>query len=228
MNGHALDTHMATGHTLALDAAVSIGTVAVLRDGRVAASREVAMRGGVDERYMPAVLDALREAGLRAAELDRVICGAGPGSFTSLRVAGAIAKGIATGAECPLFGVPSLALVVATSTGTVAPGSRWLAALDAMRGEKYLALVVVGEGGRLASVEPLGLASADEARARGAALEATLIGPDESIVCAPHATGVARCLALVTAAGPVDVASWEPVYGRLAEAQARREREGAM
>jgi len=219
---------MTTGHTLALDAAVSIGTVAVLRDGLVVASREVAMRGGVEERYMPAVLEALREAGLGASAVDRVICGAGPGSFTSLRVAGAIAKGIAMGAECPLFGVPSLALVVATSTETMAPGSRWLAALDAMRGEKYLALVVIGEGGRLASVEPLGLASAEEARERGAALEATLIGPDESVVSVPHATGVARCLGLVTAAGPVDVASWEPVYGRLAEAQARREREGAM
>jgi len=110
----------------------------------------------------------------------------------------------------------------------MAPGSRWLAALDAMRGEKYLALVVIGEGGRLASVAPLGLASAEGARERGAALEATLIGPDESVVSVPHATGVARCLGLVTAAGPVDVASWEPVYGRLAEAQARREREGAM
>lgn len=209
--------------TLALDAAASIGTIAVLRDATVVAERDVRMRSADEERFMPAVLAALADARVAPAGLDRIVCGAGPGSFTSLRVAGAVAKGLAMGADLPLLAVPSLALIVAASDATMASGSRWLATLDAMRGERYLALVVIGEknGGALASIEPLGLAPASDVAARAVALGARAIGPDEDTNAWPHARGVARCLGLVEATGPVDIAAWEPVYGRLAEAQAR-------
>jgi len=207
--------------TLALDAAASLGTIAVLRDATVVAEREVRMRSADEERFMPAVLAVLDEARVAPAGLDRIVCGAGPGSFTSLRVAGAVAKGLAMGADRPLFAVPSLALIAAASDATMEPGSRWLATLDAMRGERYLALVSVGDAGRLSAIEPLGLAPAGDVAARAAALGARPIGPDEAMSAWPHARGVARCLELVEAAGPVDIASWEPVYGRLAEAQAK-------
>jgi tRNA threonylcarbamoyladenosine biosynthesis protein TsaB len=52
---------------------------------------------------------------------------------------------------------------------------------------------------------------------------ATLIGPDEALVARPEARNVRDCLALIEATGPVDLASWEPVYGRLAEAQVKWE-----
>src|SRR5690606_19867103 len=100
------------GVTLALDAAAPIGTVAVLRDGELVARRTIVMRSADEERYLPAALDALEECGASATALDHVVCGAGPGSFTSLRVAGAIAKGLALGTGCPLWEVPSLALIV--------------------------------------------------------------------------------------------------------------------
>jgi tRNA threonylcarbamoyladenosine biosynthesis protein TsaB len=213
------------GITLALDAAVSLGTVAVLRDGAIAAAREVTMRGGEDERFFPAVLGALADAGVKPAEVTGVACGEGPGSFTSLRVAGAIAKGVAQGTASPLFAVPSLALIVAASDATLAPGGRWLATLDAMRGDRYLALVTVGRDGMLTAVESLGLAPAGEVGARARALGAMTIGPGEATDATPHARGVVRCLALLEARGAVDLASWEPLYGRLAEAQAKLERE---
>ena len=69
---------------------------------------------------MPAVADALREATVDPRQLDRIVCGAGPGSFTSLRIAGAIAKGLALSAGAPLHPVSSLLLVVAgTSPGVI-------------------------------------------------------------------------------------------------------------
>lgn len=210
--------------TLALDAAASIGTIAVLRDGVLTAERTVEMRSAADERYMPAVLAALAEAGAHPAAIDDIVCGAGPGSFTSLRVAGAIAKGLAMGVACPLFAVPSLALIVAASPETHAPGSRWLATLDAMRGDRYLALIMIGADGMVRSAESLGLSPAAEIAARAAALDARVIGPGEETDAAPHARGVVRCRGIIEAAGPVDLASWEPVYGRLAEAQVRRMR----
>ena len=121
--------------TLAIDAATYHGSVAVLRGAVVAAEREVAMRGEREERLMPAVAEALTAAGAGVGEVGRVVCGGGPGSFTSLRIAAAIAKGIAAARGVPLYEVPSLALIVA---GHPLPMGRYLAVLDAMREEAYV------------------------------------------------------------------------------------------
>ncbi len=210
------------GLTLALDAAASVGTIAVLRDGAVVAERRVEMRSAEEERFFPAVLGTLAEAGGDVGALARVVCGAGPGSFTALRVVGAIAKGLCEGGGLPLLAVPSLALIVAADARTRG-GGRWLATLDAMRGDRYLALVAVAGDGTVRAVESLGLAPSAGIAARAAALGAEPIGPDEALRAEPHARGVARCAALIDAAGPVDLAAWEPVYGRLAEAQVKWE-----
>ena len=61
---------------------------------------------------MPAVAAVLDEAGIACRGLARVVCGAGPGSFTSLRIAAAIAEGTRVGGgrrPRPLACVPSLA-----------------------------------------------------------------------------------------------------------------------
>ncbi|MBX3173053.1 MAG: tRNA (adenosine(37)-N6)-threonylcarbamoyltransferase complex dimerization subunit type 1 TsaB [Gemmatimonadaceae bacterium] len=210
------------GLSLALDAAVGEGTIAVIRDGALLAERRVTMRSEREERFLPAVIAALADAGVEPAALTRIVCGAGPGSFTSLRVVGAAAKGFAQGLDRPLFAVPSLALIVAADPRT-AQGGRWLATLDAMRGDRYLALVTVAGDGQLERVESLGLAPAGEVAARAEALVASPIGPDAELQAAPHARGLLRAGALTLAAGPVDLAAWEPVYGRLAEAQVKWE-----
>lgn len=210
------------GVTLALDAAAGPGTIAVLRDGAVVAERAVEMRSAAEERFFPAVLETLESVGVRTRDLDRVVAGAGPGSFTALRVVGAIAKGLCEGLGRPLFGVPSLALIPSGRAGTSA-GGRFVATLDALRGERYAALVVLDAGGQVTAVEPLGLVAVPALGARAAALDATLIGPEEALADGPHARGVARCAALIAAAGPADLATWEPVYGRLAEAQVKWE-----
>ena len=189
--------------TLALDAATYEGGVAVIRDGRVLAERTVAMRGETEERLMPAVLAALAEAGCTVREVGCVVCGEGPGSFTSLRIAGAIAKGVAFGNAVPLYAVSSLALVVAGAPD-LAPGA-YLAVLDAMRGERYVAPFVK---------------AAAEVAARAGALA---VGPLEATARAPHARGVAPLLPAILSTGAVSLDAWEPTYGRLAEAQVKWE-----
>src|SRR6185503_2736954 len=100
----------------------------------------VAMRGRDSELLMPAVSEALEQAGCGVAGVRRIVCGAGPGSFTSLRIAASIAKGIAVGRAVPLYAVPSLALIVAGNVSDGPRGARrYLAALDALRGESYVA-----------------------------------------------------------------------------------------
>jgi tRNA threonylcarbamoyladenosine biosynthesis protein TsaB len=208
----------AAGLTLALDASTYVGTVAVLRDGVLVAAREAQMRGEHEERLMPAVLAALADARAVPRDVARVVCGAGPGSFTSLRIAAGIAKGIAHGAGAPLYALSSLALVAAGAEPPLAAGA-YLVALDALRGERYVQRVLVHADGRVSAEG----AAAIAAPALLAQAGLPVIGPLEAEPLAPHARGVARLLGDVLAAGPVDLESWEPSYGRLAEAQVRWE-----
>ncbi len=214
-----------TGITLVLDASTSIGSVAVLRDREVVAEGEAVMRGEREERLMPAVASTLGEAGCSVRDVARVICGAGPGSFTSLRVAGAIAKGIVMGNGVRadgLYAVSSLALIVA-GRGPAARAGRWLALLDAMRDERYAALFEVGVGGEVREVERLGLIAATDVARTCDRLGARAIGPCEMVEAAPRARGAALLLDSIIAAGAVALDTWEPEYGRLAEAQVRWE-----
>ncbi|HVZ48838.1 MAG TPA: tRNA (adenosine(37)-N6)-threonylcarbamoyltransferase complex dimerization subunit type 1 TsaB [Gemmatimonadaceae bacterium] len=209
------------GITLALDAATYDGSVAVLRDGVTLAEAVVAMRGETEERLMPAVLEAIGRAGVAIGDVARVVCGAGPGSFTSLRIAGAIAKGIAFGNDIPMFAASSLALVVAGAEG-LAHGD-YLAVLDAMRGERYVAPFRRRSDGRVVPAGDAARVPAAEVAGVAARFGALAIGPLEARVAAPHPRGVARLLDAIVAAGPVDLDAWEPAYGRLAEAQVKWE-----
>lgn len=209
------------GVTLAMDAAAGSGTLALVRDGVIVAERTVVMKSEHDERFLPAVIALLEEANVALHDCARIVCGSGPGSFTSLRVVGAAAKGLAQGAGLPLYAIPSLALIVAGNDAQT--GTRWLATLDAMRDERYLALITLDAHGQVATYESLGLASRQEIAARAQSANAIAIGPDESVAAMPHARGVARASGLIASAGAVDLATWEPVYGRLAEAQVKWE-----
>jgi tRNA threonylcarbamoyladenosine biosynthesis protein TsaB len=209
--------------TLAIDASTYAGDVAVLDDRQVLAEGGVAMKGADCERLMPAVALALEQAKIRVADVDRVVCGGGPGSFTSLRIAGGIAKGIATGRGCPLYAVPSMALLLG---GANVRAGRYLAAIDALRGEFYIALYDVEGDERISEVEPARLIPANDVERVAAELGARIVSPspfENSVVATPRARAVARIEELVQSRGPVDIGRWEPSYGRLAEAQVRWE-----
>jgi tRNA threonylcarbamoyladenosine biosynthesis protein TsaB len=202
---------------LALDASTDVGTVAVCdASGRVVADRAVALKDRDHEWFLPAVLDALAAAGVATAGVARVVCGAGPGGFTSLRIAAATAKGFAHALGVPLAAVPSLALAVAAAP--LGPG-RYVATLDALRGERYAATWARDARGAVTPVAPTALVAAESVAAFAAAHRAMLL-PDDA---RPHARGIAAWLAHGTPLDAVDLASWEPAYGRLAEAQVRWE-----
>lgn len=212
--------------TLALDASTYTGSVAVLRGRVVLSEREVAMRGEREERLMPAVAEALRTAGVRVADVERVVCGAGPGSFTSLRIAASIAKGVAQGANVALAAVSSLTLIVAGGVPTLQPGL-YLAALDAMRGERYAAFVELSAERVVLERSAPALVHAASLSDLASSEKATLVGPEwpapgPGASLRPRAAGVAA-LGGDAALRSVDLATWEPDYGRLAEAQVKWE-----
>ena len=209
--------------TLVVEAATYSGSAALLDGDALLGERTVAMRGREHEALMPAVADLLGDLGVAPTALGRVVCGAGPGSFTSLRIAGAIAKGLALAAACPLVPVSSLALLVA-SMEAPSPG-RYLAALDAMRGEHYVALFELSEAGVVTALGPEGRITSDVLADRARGWDATLVGPGQSgaFGVSPHARGALRLLRMIDAEPAADLARWEPSYGRLAEAQVKWE-----
>lgn len=210
---------------LAVDGSTYAGTVAVMRGNEVVAERSlpdsgIPARGQRGEDFMPMVVECMAEAGVTVGDLERIICGEGPGSFTSLRIAASIAKGIAAGAGIPLFSVSSLLLI--PSGCDVTPGS-YLSTLPAMRGESYLVSVDAADDGNfltdgIVTLVPT-LDVENIARESGRAL----IGPGFGKNLKPHARGTRRMLDQILAAGPCDLSTWEPAYGRLAEAQVKWE-----
>ena len=209
--------------TLALDAATYAGSVAVLHGSNLVGERTVAMRGRESEALMPAVAAVLHECGVEPAQLGRVVCGAGPGSFTSLRIAGGIAKGIAMGVGIPLVPVSSLALIVA-SNGSQSAG-RYLAAIDALRGEQYVELYEVTNDGDISLLLPARRVASSDVERTAEQLDARVVGEGLSVKTAPHARSVVHLTKLLASTAPADLARWEPTYGRLAEAQVRWEEE---
>jgi len=209
--------------TLALDASTYVGSVAVLDGDRVLAQATVAMKGAEHERLMPSIVGALQRGGVDVDQIGRVVCGEGPGSFTSLRIAGAIAKGIARGVGIPLYAISSMALIVAGAG--LAPG-RYLVVVDALRGEAYVALYDVHLGGTVDEIERARLVQASDVDVLAGDYGAQLVGPAEDLVskvASPNAAAVASLSDWLERRGAVDLATWEPAYGRLAEAQVRWE-----
>lgn len=204
--------------TLALDASTYEGTVAVIEGSTVVAWSTAAMRGRDAERLMPAVETALNSKGLALSQVDRFVCGAGPGSFTSLRIAGSLAKGMAMGRGKPLYAVSSLGLIVA---GNAKEPGRYLALLDAIRGE-FFAAAFEFDGADVKAAGDATLVQKADVESMATRLKARAVGPDFGDHWLPHARGVAR-MASSLASGPVNLADWEPTYGRLPEAQVKLE-----
>jgi tRNA threonylcarbamoyladenosine biosynthesis protein TsaB len=72
----------------------------------------------------------LAECGVTLKQIDGIAFGAGPGSFTGLRIACGVAQGLALGAALPVVGVSTLEALAQTRRD-LAGGERIIAALDA-------------------------------------------------------------------------------------------------
>jgi tRNA threonylcarbamoyl adenosine modification protein YeaZ len=118
---------------------------------------------------------ALREAQIEREQIDCVAVGIGPGSYTGIRAAIALAQGWQLGRDVKILGVSSAECIAAQAqadgrTGAVA------VVIDAQRNEFYLARYEVSSTERR-EIEPLRLATQAEVQARGAE-GCVIIGPE--------------------------------------------------
>lgn len=118
---------------LALETATHRLSVALWNDGELI-ERAAELPSGGSEWLLPAMRAMIDEAGLGLPALDGIAFGAGPGSFSGLRLAAGCAQGLAFGLELPVLGIGTLeALAVASGE------RRAYCCLDARMNEVYVA-----------------------------------------------------------------------------------------
>jgi len=143
-----LEQATATRPVLGLDTSTSIASLALIADGKVAASleRPVTSHGAA----LPGAIDDLRAAaGLSIRDVGALAVGTGPGSFTGLRIGISYAKGISMAAGCELVGIPSFdaMALAALERNNIDEGRLVCVVMDARKGEVYAALYrVVADG----------------------------------------------------------------------------------
>ncbi|MFM2262920.1 MAG: tRNA ((37)-N6)-threonylcarbamoyltransferase complex dimerization subunit type 1 TsaB [Pseudomonadota bacterium] len=153
------DQPLPLNRVLALDTSTEVLSVALGPAGDNAPFWQHEGPGGAQAsaQLIPLILSGLAELGWRLAELDAVVFGQGPGSFTGLRTACSVVQGLAWGARAQ--GLPVLPVNTLLAT---AEDARWqlqqrglptpdamAALLDARMNEIYAAAVPVGPDGRL-------------------------------------------------------------------------------
>ena len=115
---------------LALDTATTVAAACVWRDGTVLAEGE--RRGAHVAQEVLVLCDELMErAGVSPRELDGVVGGIGPGSFTGVRVGLATARGLGLALDRPVAGASTLGALRAGA------GPASVACIDARRGEVF-------------------------------------------------------------------------------------------
>ena len=119
---------------LAIETSTAACSVAVRYGGEIHVLSETGSTVHSQE-VLPQIEKLLCLANCRVQDLDAVAIGQGPGSFTGLRIGIGVAQGISYGANCPMIGVSSLAVLAMSiqHDGLIAVGT------DARMGELYFA-----------------------------------------------------------------------------------------
>jgi tRNA threonylcarbamoyladenosine biosynthesis protein TsaB len=123
---------------LAFDTSTEVLSLGLRAGGAAPLLRQAPGGAQSSAALIPALRGLLDAAGLRLAQLDAIVFGCGPGSFTGLRTACAVAQGLALGAGVPVLPVETL-LAVAEQARQDGAGDRVLALLDARMDEVYWA-----------------------------------------------------------------------------------------
>ena len=225
---------------LALDTSTEQMSLAVQRHGVSSPWQHTAPGGALSSTHLiPEIQRLMAQAGLRFDQLDAIVFGAGPGSFTGLRTACSVAQGLAFGAAVPVLPVDTLLVVAEEARHGLAGADGFCvtALLDARMDELYVASYQYEsrrwkqhKGYRLIKPEALawdgcGVLAGNVFAAYGARLPD---GPGLRLLALPTAAALLRLApALLAAGGAVNAAQALPTYIRDKVAQTTLERAAA-
>lgn len=225
--------------TLAIDTATDIASIAAGADGTLLSQVVVTGRRHA-AAAAPAVEEVLALGGAVLADVSRIVVADGPGSFTGIRIGFATAQGILR-ARSGITVLTAPSLLGAAWVAARFHGGPIAALYDALRGEVFAAVYTFEADGVRVHLPPtLGTVADVAARAGvtptvavgdGAARHAEEVrrwtgrAPIAPPAGAPRAAAYIALAETTAALEPVpDLTTYEPNYGRPAEAQARWER----
>jgi tRNA threonylcarbamoyl adenosine modification protein YeaZ len=160
---------------LALECSTSRRSVAVARNGQLLA--EAVHAAGRDTPLFGLIADVLTRAELAPTDLECIVVGLGPGSYTGVRIAIATAQGWEFAQGVRLLGIPSVE-ATAHRARRLGHRGRTVVVTDAHRGECYVAEYELGpEPSPESLIAPLRIASKPEVEALRSA-GARIVGPD--------------------------------------------------
>jgi tRNA threonylcarbamoyl adenosine modification protein YeaZ len=152
---------------LALEFSSAQRSVAILHqalDGRMLSASEAVETGGRETKAFGMIQRVLAEAGVEREQIECLAVGLGPGSYTGIRSAIAIAQGWQLASPVKLLGIGSDEVLAAQAQKDGLEG-RINILIDAQRKEFYLTSFEISQK-RCERREPLHLASAEEVRIR--------------------------------------------------------------
>jgi tRNA threonylcarbamoyladenosine biosynthesis protein TsaB len=219
---------------VAIETSTDAGSVALGGPAGTVGEIVIGVRTRHAEALLPALDQLLQESETTRAALRGIVVGAGPGSFTGVRVAAATARGLAYGLGVPLYAYSSLA-AVAVAVMTERPVC---ALFDARRGEVYAACYGAGPQSDLLRtiLEPTALdvrallermrGTDPQYAGEGAVRYAAELGLTDPPAAPPTASALLRLAAADIAAGGATgrvsrPAGWEPTYLRASGAERR-------
>jgi tRNA threonylcarbamoyladenosine biosynthesis protein TsaB len=142
---------------LAIETATEACSVALWVDGEVRERFEIAPRRHA-ELVLPWADALFAQSGIAKSQLDAIAVGRGPGAFTGVRLAIALAQGIALALDLPVVPVSTLAALAMRGEGE---RERILAAIDARMGEIYLGAFARDGDGLVTAIDAERLARPD-------------------------------------------------------------------
>ena len=138
---------------LAIDTSTLTASAAVVEDGRVLAAGESGINTH-SAQLLHLIDDALATASTDLASIDAVAIGAGPGSFTGLRIGMATAKGLCFATGKPLWAVSSLAALALDGATSQTRPLVVVPVLDAARSEIFAGFYRIDPAGTAHSLAP--------------------------------------------------------------------------
>lgn len=121
---------------LSIDTSTEQATVALAVNNEIYSEEQGSMRQHA-QLLLPMIERLLAQAGLSINQLNAIVFGRGPGSFTGLRIACSVAKGLAYAHDLPLYPVSGLAAIAYEATQQSTSSVNVLSMIDARMHQVY-------------------------------------------------------------------------------------------
>lgn len=126
-------------NVLVLDSSTSTLYVCLVKNEEIVYEKYIKGKNDHARHIVFCVDEALKTAGLECKELDRIVVGYGPGSYTGVRMAVTVGKMMAVFQQIPLYTISTLKLMASGGQGVCS------ISIDARRGNAFSCVLDVSE-----------------------------------------------------------------------------------